>query len=104
MTEQEDRECIENIKIVAGLIHEEYSKIGEALDGQPLCESYMALKVMEQYAREEINDDPFMGSGTTAKMAILNDRHYIGFELSEEYCKIANERVRKAIEEKGASE
>ena len=39
--------------------------------------------------------DPFMGSGTTAKMAKLNNRNYIGFELSEEYCKIANERISK---------
>ena len=37
--------------------------------------------------------DPFMGSGTTAKMALLNNRNYIGFELSEEYCKIAEERI-----------
>ncbi len=29
--------------------------------------------------------DPFMGSGTTAKMALLNKRNYIGFELNEEY-------------------
>lgn len=39
--------------------------------------------------------DPFMGSGTTAKMAILNNRHYIGFEVSKEYCEIARERINK---------
>ena len=35
-----------------------------------------------------VNDivlDPFMGSGTTAKMAMLNNRHYIGFEFNKEY-------------------
>lgn len=37
--------------------------------------------------------DPFMGSGTTAKMALLNGRSYIGFELSLDYCKIADRRV-----------
>lgn len=37
--------------------------------------------------------DPFMGSGTTAKMAIINDRNYLGFEISEEYTEIANERI-----------
>jgi DNA modification methylase len=37
--------------------------------------------------------DPFMGSGTTAKMSKLNNRNYIGSEISEEYCKIANERL-----------
>ncbi len=37
--------------------------------------------------------DPFMGSGTTAKMAKANNRNYIGFELSEEYCQIAEQRL-----------
>lgn len=37
--------------------------------------------------------DPFMGSGTTAKMALLTNRKYLGFEISEEYCKIAQERL-----------
>lgn len=38
--------------------------------------------------------DPFMGSGTTAKMAKLNDRNFIGFEISKEYCDIAEERLK----------
>jgi site-specific DNA-methyltransferase (adenine-specific) len=37
--------------------------------------------------------DPFMGSGTTAKCAKILKRNYIGFEISEEYCKIARERI-----------
>lgn len=37
--------------------------------------------------------DPFMGSGTTAKMALVNKRNFIGSEISEEYCKIANKRL-----------
>ena len=37
--------------------------------------------------------DPFMGSGTTAKMAILNWRKFIGCEISEEYCNIIKERL-----------
>ena len=39
--------------------------------------------------------DPFMGSGTTAKMSILNNRNYIGFEISKEYCDLAEERLHK---------
>lgn len=39
--------------------------------------------------------DPFMGSGTTAKMAILNKRNYIGFELNKEYYEKSLERVAK---------
>lgn len=37
--------------------------------------------------------DPFMGSGTTAKMALLTGRNYIGSEISEEYFKLAQRRV-----------
>ena len=37
--------------------------------------------------------DPFMGSGTTAKMAMLNNRRFIGCEISEEYCNIIKDRL-----------
>jgi site-specific DNA-methyltransferase (adenine-specific) len=37
--------------------------------------------------------DPFMGSGTTAVACINTGRNYIGFELLEEYCKIAEKRI-----------
>lgn len=37
--------------------------------------------------------DPFMGSGTTAKMALLEGRAFIGSEISVEYAEIANERL-----------
>ena len=38
--------------------------------------------------------DPFMGSGTTAVVAVKNNRNFIGFELSKEFCEIANERIK----------
>ncbi len=37
--------------------------------------------------------DPFMGSGTTALVALKNNRNYIGFELNPEYIKIAERRL-----------
>ena len=37
--------------------------------------------------------DCFMGSGTTAKMAILNNRNWLGSEISEEYINIAKKRI-----------
>jgi len=40
--------------------------------------------------------DPFMGSGTTAKMAILNNRNWVGSEISEEYCRIIERRITTA--------
>lgn len=39
--------------------------------------------------------DPFMGSGTTAKMSEETNRKWVGIELSEEYCDIIKERLRK---------
>lgn len=41
--------------------------------------------------------DPFMGSGTTAKMAIINKRNYIGSEISKEYCDIAEKRINENL-------
>ena len=37
--------------------------------------------------------DCFMGSGTTGKMAVLNNRNFIGIELDEGYFQIAKERI-----------
>jgi len=38
--------------------------------------------------------DPFTGSGTTAKMALLNGRKFCGSEISEEYCDLAERRLK----------
>ncbi len=37
--------------------------------------------------------DPFAGSGTTAKMAKRSNRNYLGSEISEDYCKVAEKRL-----------
>lgn len=39
--------------------------------------------------------DPFSGSGTTCKMAKKNKRIYIGIDISEEYCKLAESIITK---------
>ena len=41
--------------------------------------------------------DNCIGSGTTAVACIKTNRRFIGMELSEEYCKIANERIQKEL-------
>lgn len=38
--------------------------------------------------------DPFMGSGTTAKIAQLMNRKWLGSEISKEYIEIAEERLK----------
>lgn len=37
--------------------------------------------------------DPFMGSGTTAKMAMQNGRNFLGFDISPEYVELTKKRV-----------
>ncbi len=47
--------------------------------------------------------DPFIGSGTTASVSMLNNRKCIGFEINTDYCetiKTRLERTRKAIQYK----
>lgn len=47
----------------------------------------------------EIVLDPFMGSGTTAIAAIDNGRKYIGIELSQEYCYMAEGRIANFVKQ-----
>jgi DNA modification methylase len=44
---------------------------------------------------DDIILDPFSGSGTTCKMAKKNKRKFIGFDISEEYCKLAEKIIEK---------
>lgn len=56
------------------------------------------LRLMEWVIKNYSNEgdlilDPFMGSGTTAVACRRLNRNFIGFEISKEYCEIANERL-----------
>ena len=37
--------------------------------------------------------DPFCGSGTTGKMAVLAGRDFLGIDCSEEYCRLSEKRI-----------
>lgn len=41
--------------------------------------------------------DPFMGSGTTAQVAMQWDRNYLGCELNPEYGALQNERIQQEL-------
>jgi adenine-specific DNA-methyltransferase len=43
---------------------------------------------------EDLILDPFLGSGTTARLAMLHNRRFLGFEINSDYCKIVAERLR----------
>lgn len=48
--------------------------------------------------------DPFIGSGTTAIACRLLSRNFIGFEIEEEYHKIAEARIKQYLEQTKLSE
>lgn len=47
--------------------------------------------------------DPFMGSGTTGKMAVLENRKFIGIDINKSYIDMAQELITKALEKKDMS-
>jgi len=69
--------------------HDEFSKKHPA----PFPEQLAQDHIISWSNEGDLVLDPFMGSGTTAKMAKLNNRNYIGFEISKDYCDIANKRI-----------
>ena len=63
------------------------------------------LKLVERMIIACSNDgdvvlDPFMGSGTTGVAALELNRKFIGFEISEDYVKIANKRILPYLQQK----
>jgi len=57
--------------------------------------------LIKTYTNEnELVLDNCMGSGTTAIACINTNRRYIGFELDPTYCAIAEERIKKANQNK----
>lgn len=54
----------------------------------------LARRVIKLYSYAgDVVLDPFAGSGTTCLAAKLHDRHYVGFDISPEYCALANTRL-----------
>ncbi len=48
----------------------------------------------------EIVLDPFLGSGSTALAALESGRHFVGYDISEEYVALARERIETFRKEK----
>jgi len=58
----------------------------------------MCLYFIEYFTKpDDLILDPFCGSGTTCVAAKMLGRRYIGIDISPEYCKIAEERL-KAVD------
>lgn len=58
----------------------------------------LPYRLIQLYTYEgEVVLDPFMGSGQTAIAAIKTRRHYVGYEIEEEYVKLAEKRIREFL-------
>jgi len=54
----------------------------------------LPYRLIQLYTFEgEVILDPFMGSGQTALAALRANRHYVGYETSEEYVRLAQRRI-----------
>ena len=62
----------------------------------PFPEALAADHIKSWSNPRDLVADPFSGSGTTAKMAYLLERNYVGIDVSKNYCEIARRRVAAA--------
>lgn len=49
--------------------------------------------------KDEVILDPFCGSGSACIAALRGDRHYIGYDIDDNYVKLAEKRIREYKEE-----
>ena len=65
----------------------------QTLGWQPTCECHSDLPLDEHPIKRGVVLDPFGGSGTTAGVAIKNNRDAILCELNEEYAALMDDRI-----------
>lgn len=64
-------------------------------------EELVAIHINTWSNEGDIVFDPFTGSGTTGKMAVLNGRHFVGCEKVEEYYNLSKKRIDAALDSYG---
>lgn len=74
-------------------------------DSRPLTKATFSMDIPSKAIKilsykNDIVLDPFNGSGTSCVAAEILDRRWIGIDLSENYCKIATERVKSFVDQK----
>jgi site-specific DNA-methyltransferase (adenine-specific) len=56
----------------------------------------LPYRLIQLYTFEgEVVLDPFIGSGQTAIAAVKTKRHYVGYDINEEYVKLAERRIKE---------
>jgi len=63
----------------------------------------LPYRLVQLYTYEgDVVLDPFMGSGQAAIAAIKTKRHYVGYDINEEYVRLAERRIRRYSYVQGA--
>lgn len=58
----------------------------------------LPYRLVQLYTYEgEVVLDPFIGSGQTAIAAIKGNRHYVGYDVEEEYVKLSERRINEFL-------
>lgn len=58
----------------------------------------LAERVIRLYSYvDDVVLDPFNGSGSTCIAAALNGRRYVGYDIDEKYCQLAESRLQEAM-------
>lgn len=54
----------------------------------------LPYRLIQLYSfKDDVILDPFIGSGTTGLAALKCNRRFVGYEISEEYLNLANNRI-----------
>ncbi len=78
------------------LIRNQQKKIGHPA---PFPEE-LPFRLIQLYSfKNDIILDPFMGSGTSGLATLKSSRKYIGYEINNDYVKMANERIKKYLQQ-----
>lgn len=78
-----------------------YYSIGGGDTGHPAVfpDELAKEQIISWSNKDDVVFDPFLGSGTTAIQAMFLKRHYIGFEISDDYYDICCKRLERAEQE-----
>jgi len=77
------------------IIRERVTKVEDRQHPAEKPESIIT-KILSKHTSAGVVLDPFVGCGTTAVVCKHLNKHFIGFEIDEDYCKLAENRVYSA--------
>lgn len=89
ITNNRDTKDASNVWSFPTTVTDKFAKGHPAIFPEPLAQDH----ILSWSNPDDVILDPFFGSGTTGKIAKKLGRKYIGFEISQEYCDIAKQRI-----------